>query len=210
MVGEGGRARTVTYSQVLPSHALLLYDPKEGWPALAQLLAELERGPAGDPDIVGEILAATTQSFDFLDSFTAISCADNTFTRDPYQWPTLTAELAPVAPNYVAFWMYLRQACASWSTPPEGYAQRYTGPWILRSDTPALLFNNQFDPVTPLAAARHAQQELVNARLVVVEGGYGHTTPGDCTRLLREHYLIDLQLPAPGATCRADEPPFGA
>ncbi|MEU4343624.1 alpha/beta hydrolase [Nocardia sp. NPDC023852] len=210
VVGEGGRARTVTYSQVLPSHALLLYDPKEGWPALAQLLAELERGPAGDPDIVGEILAATTQSFDFLDSFTAISCADNTFTRDPYQWPTLAAELAPIAPNYGAFWLYLRQACASWPTPPEGYAQRYTGPWILRSDTPALLFNNKFDPVTPVAAARRAQQELVNARLVVVEGGYGHTTTGDCTRLLREHYLIDLQLPAPGATCRADEPPFGA
>ncbi|MGO4616649.1 alpha/beta hydrolase [Nocardia sp. 2YAB30] len=93
---------------------------------------------------------------------------------------------------------------------PERYAQRCTGSWILCSGTPALLFDNRFDPVTPLTAVRRAQQELVSARLVVAEGGCGHTTAGECTRLLREHYLIDLQLPAPGATCRADERPFGA
>lgn len=209
VVGTGERARSVSYSEALSSHALLLYDPKEGWPSLAELLAELERGPSGNPDVVGQILAATTGRNDFLDSFTAISCADNTFPRDPDQWPALAGDLAVVSPTYGAFWLYLRQACASWPSPPEGYAQRYTGPWILRSDTPALLVNNRFDPVTPLTAARRAQQELVNARLVVVDGGYGHTPLNDCTRKLQERYLIDLQLPAPGATCRADETPFG-
>ncbi|MEU7633501.1 alpha/beta hydrolase [Nocardia sp. NPDC049220] len=209
VVGEGARARVVRYSEVVSSHALLLYDPEEGWPALAELLVELERGSAGDPRIVGEILTATAQSYDFLDSFTAISCADNIFPRDPDQWPTLATGLASSSPTYAAFWLYLHQACASWPTPPEGNPQRYAGPWILRSDTPAVLVNNRFDPVTPLTAARRAQQELVNARLVVVDGGYGHTTAGDCTRLLRERYLIDRQLPAPGATCRAGAPPFG-
>ncbi|MEU7767594.1 alpha/beta fold hydrolase [Nocardia sp. NPDC049190] len=210
VVGEGAQARAVGYSEVLPSHALLLYDPEEGWPALAELLAELERGPAGNPRVVGEILTATAQPYDFLDSFTAISCADNSFPREPDQWPMLATGLANSSPTYAAFWLYLRQACASWPIPPEGYPQRYPGPWILRSDTPAVLVNNRFDPVTPLTAARRAQQELVNARLVVVDGGYGHATRGDCTRLLRERYLIDRQLPAPGATCRAGAPPFGA
>ncbi|WP_039794500.1 alpha/beta hydrolase [Nocardia araoensis] len=208
VVGTGERARTVTYAEALSSHALLLYDPNEGWPALAALLAELERGPAGNPDAVGEILSATAQREDFLDSYTAISCADNTFARDPGQWPTLAADVARAGPTYGAFWLWLHQACVYWPSPPEGYAQRYAGPWILRSDTPALLANNRFDPVTPLSAARRAQQELVNARLVVVEGGYGHTLLSECARKLSERYLIDLQLPAPGATCRADDLPF--
>ncbi|MGQ4600819.1 alpha/beta fold hydrolase [Nocardia sp. R6R-6] len=209
VVGTGERVRTVTYSEALSAHALLLYDQNEGWPALAELLAELERGPVGNPDAVSEILAATAEPDDFLDSFTAISCADNTFARDPDQWPALARALAVVSPTYGAFWLYLYQACASWPSPPDGFAQRYTGPWILRSDTPALLVNNRFDPVTPLPAARRAQQELVNARLVVVEGSYGHSPLNDCTRKLRERYLIDLQMPAPGAVCRADETPFG-
>ncbi|MGW4094154.1 alpha/beta hydrolase, partial [Nocardia sp. NPDC004718] len=208
VVGTGERARTVTYAEALSSHALLLYDPDEGWPALAQLLAELERGPSGDPDTVGRILSAATQPYDFLDSFTAISCADNNFPRDPAQWPSLAQDLARVSSTHGPLWLWLHQACASWPSPPEGYAQRYTGPWILRSDTPAVLVNNRFDPVTPLSAARRAQRELVNARLVVVEGGYGHAVLGECARKLRERYLVDLQLPAPGATCRADELPF--
>ncbi len=207
-VGTQERTRTVTYSEALSTHLRLLSDAQEGWPALAELLAELERGPAGNPDVVDEILAATTQSLDFLDSFIAISCADNTFPRDPDQWPSLAGDLAAVGPTYGPLWLYVRHACASWPSPAEGYPQRYSGPWILRSDTPALLVNNQFDPVAPVVAARRAQHELVNVRLVVVEGGYGHTVLDDCTRKLRERYLIDLHLPAPGATCDADAQPF--
>ncbi|WP_063018896.1 alpha/beta hydrolase [Nocardia niwae] len=209
VVGAGERARTVTYSEVLSSHALLLYDPERGWPALAELLVELERGPAGNPETVGEVLSATAQPDDSLDSYTAISCADNIFTRNPAEWAEVARDLAVVSPTYGTFWLALRQPCAYWPAPPEGYAQRYTGPWILRSDTPALLVNNRFDPATPLGAARRAQQELVNARLVVVEDGYGHAPLGECTRKLRERYLVDLQLPAPGGTCRPDELPFG-
>ncbi|MEU7139250.1 alpha/beta hydrolase [Nocardia sp. NPDC046473] len=208
VVGEGEHARTVSYADVISPHTLMLYDPKDGWPALAQLLAELERGAAGNPDVVRAILDANAVPPGFLDSYTAISCADNTFPREPEQWPAMAKELGADDATFSSFWLYLRQACASWPTPQGGYPQRYAGPWILRSDVPALLFNNRFDPVTPLTAARKAQQALVNARLVVVEGGYGHDTTVDCTRSLQERYLIDQQLPAPGATCKADRAPF--
>lgn len=208
VVGEGERAHQVTYAEVVASHTLMLYDPEEGWPALAQLLTQLERGPAGNPEVVREILDAGAMRPDFLDSFTAISCADNTFPREPEQWPTLAKELGADGSPYSAFWLYLRQPCASWPSPQGGYPQRHPGPWILRSDVPALLFNNRFDPVTPLPAARKAQQALVNARLVVVDAGYGHDTTVDCTRRLQERYLIDQQLPAPGATCKPDRAPF--
>ncbi|MFI6776183.1 alpha/beta hydrolase [Nocardia sp. NPDC050412] len=208
VVGQGAHTRAVTLTEMLPAHATMLYDTKEGWPALAELLTELERGSAGDPDVVQQILDAGGFTEDFLDAFTAISCADNSFGREPEQWPLMAAELASTAPHYGPMWLYLRQACGAWPAPAKGYPQRITGPWILRSDKPALLFNNRFDPVTPLTAARRAQQELVNARLVIVEGGYGHLVVSDCAGRLQEHYLVDLQLPAPGATCKPDKAPF--
>ncbi|WP_040686016.1 alpha/beta hydrolase [Nocardia vinacea] len=207
-VGQGERARAVTLTEVLPAHATMLYDPRQGWPALAELLTELERGPAGNPDAVQQILAAGGFTEDFLEAFTAISCADNNFGHEPEQWPTLATELVNTAPHYGAMWLYLRQVCGAWPAATKGYPQRITGPWILRSDKPALLFNNRFDPVTPLTAARRAQQEMVNARLVVIEGGYGHLVVSDCAGRLQEHYLVDLQLPAPGATCKPDRAPF--
>ncbi len=208
VVGQGAHTRTVTLTEVLPAHATMLYDLEVGWPALAELLTELERGSAGNPDVVQQILDVRGFRADFLESFTAITCADNSFGRDPEQWPAMVSELTGAAPHYGALWLYLRQACGAWPAPAKGYPQRITGPWILRSDKPALLFNNRFDPVTPLTAARRAQQELVNARLVIVEGGYGHLVVSDCAGRLLEHYLVNLQLPAPGATCKPDSAPF--
>jgi pimeloyl-ACP methyl ester carboxylesterase len=185
----------------------MLYDSQRGWSGLADLLAELERGADGNPDIVREVLASAPFSFDFLDSFIAITCADSTLPRQPEQWPVLAREFAGTAPTYAAFWLYMRQPCAPWPTPQNGYPQRYTGPWTLRSDVPALLINNRFDPVTPVPFARRAQQALGNARLVVVDGR-GHDPTGDCTSKLQQRYLIDLQLPDPGTSCKADRLPF--
>ncbi|WP_227998045.1 alpha/beta hydrolase [Nocardia australiensis] len=208
VVGQGERAVSVSYGEVVQAHAIMLYDAQHGWPALAGLLAELERGADGNADTVREVLAAAPFSFDFLDSFTAITCADGTFGRNPEQWPVTGREFAGTAPTYAEFWLYLRQPCAVWPTPEQGYPQRYTGPWTLRSDVPALLLNNRFDPVTPLTSAKRAQQEMGNARLVVIDDGYGHDPSGDCARRLVEHYLIDLRLPDAGTSCRADRAPF--
>ncbi|WP_280225063.1 alpha/beta hydrolase [Nocardia farcinica] len=208
-VGTGEQAVRVGYAEVVQAHALLLYDPRQGWPALAGLLAELDRGPHGDPAPVRQALAGGATPLDFLDSFTAITCADATLPRDPARWPALAQETPAATPDFDDFWLYMRQPCAAWPT-PEQDARHVAGPWTLISDKPALLVNNRYDPATPLEFARRAQQELVNARLVVVEGGYGHEPGGECVRSLRERYLIDLQLPAPGATCTADRAPFAS
>ncbi|MFC9892975.1 alpha/beta hydrolase [Nocardia sp. NPDC127579] len=207
-VGERERAIQVSHTEVMQARALLLYDVEEGWPALARLLTELERGPAGNSETVQTILAAGGVGLDFLDSYTAIICADNSQLRQPEQWPTIAREFTGAATAYGPFWLYQRQPCATWPAPGDGYPQRYTGPWTLSSDKPALLINNRYDPVTPLTFARGAQQAMVNARLVVVTDGYGHETGGACVSRLRERYLVDLQLPAPGATCTLDTRPF--
>ncbi|MET7773098.1 alpha/beta hydrolase [Nocardia sp. NPDC005366] len=207
-VGSGEHAVQVTYAQVVAALTPLLYDPGKGWPAMAELLAALDSGHAGNADAVRAILAAGALDVDFLDSFTAISCADSTFARQPEIWPQLASRFAATAPTYGAFLLYLRQPCAAWQAPADGYPQRYTGPWTLSADKPALLINNRFDPATPLPFAQRAQQAMVNARLVVVSDGYGHDPDNECARHLRERYLVDLQLPAPGATCSADSAPF--
>ncbi|WP_245649797.1 alpha/beta hydrolase [Nocardia shimofusensis] len=207
VVGAGERAVAVDYAQAVRAHALLLYDAEQGWPALAGLLAELERGQAGDPEIARQALAVDVTDPDFLDSFLAITCADTALPRDPDRWPELAAQTPQNSPPFDDFWLYARQPCGAWTT-AEDDPRRGVTPWTLISEKPALLVSNEFDPVTPLAFAERAQQELVNARLVVVEEGYGHRPAGDCVRNLRERYLIDLRLPAPGATCSTQQLPF--
>ncbi len=190
VVGSGADALPVSYHDVMLVHVALLYDSAQGWAALAQLLAELERGPNGDPRTTAEILSAAPYTEDFLESYTAISCADNSFPRDPDRWP----EFAATAPGYGPYWLYPLQACASWPAPPAGYPQRYTGPWTLHTQTPALLINNRFDPATPLPHAERAQRALGNAQLLVVPG-YGHDPTSPCVRAVQQRYLIDLELP---------------
>ncbi|WP_336082721.1 alpha/beta hydrolase [Nocardia sp. SSK8] len=205
-VGSGDTAITVTHSQLVHAHAMLLYRPDQGWPALAALLSELAAGPDGDPEVVGQVLGAVTLTGDFLDSFVAISCADNAVGRHPHRWPEFAADSAAQSPFFGPFWLYLRQPCATWPMPEDGFPQRFPGPW--RSSVPALLVNNRFDPATPLSGAERAAQALGGARLVVVTDGYGHEPTGDCVTELRERYLVDLVVPAAGTTCTVDRLPF--
>ncbi len=207
-VGAGVSAVGVTYGEIVQAYATLLYDPDRGWPALAALLAELERGPAGSPEVVREVLAAAEMSPEFLASFVALSCADNAFPREPHRWPEFARESATTAPVFGPFWLYLRQPCAAWPTPADGYPQRYPGPWTQHSTAPALLFNNRFDPATPVDSARRAASAMGTARLVVVTDGYGHQPTGDCVTTLRERYLVDLEVPAPDTSCTAGRTPF--
>ncbi|MBE1470011.1 pimeloyl-ACP methyl ester carboxylesterase [Kibdelosporangium phytohabitans] len=202
-VGKGDAAIPVRYRDILPAQVNMLYDTREGWPALAQLLDAVERGVDGDPGVVKDILGATAYRLDFLSAFTAITCADVDHPKQPGAWPTMTKVLDLAVPDYGRFWLYPGQPCASWPTPP----QRYTGPWRLRSDVPALLINNRFDPVTPLSSAVKAQRAMGNTRLVVVDG-HGHAVTGACTDRIRDAYLIDLRVPPQGTTCEPDRQPF--
>ncbi|MFC8047756.1 alpha/beta hydrolase [Nocardia sp. NPDC057353] len=195
----------ISYPEILPVHATLLYDVPQGWPALAELLVQLERGRDGDLAAVREIIAAGEIGFDFLAPFTAITCADAAFPRDDTDWDTWHADVERGSPTYGPFWLALRRPCAAWPTPAENH--RMPESWTLRSATPALLLSNRFDPVTPIGFARRAATELGNAHLVEVDG-HGHSPINACTRPLRAAYLIDLELPAAGTVCGPDQAPF--
>nr|WP_083466979.1 alpha/beta hydrolase [Kibdelosporangium sp. MJ126-NF4]CTQ97502.1 N-formylglutamate deformylase (EC 3.5.1.68) [Kibdelosporangium sp. MJ126-NF4] len=202
-VGRGEAAVPVRYQDLLPAQVITLYDTREGWPTLATLLDAVERGADGDPAVVKEILGAVAYRLDFLDAFTAITCADVDHPKVPGVWPVFARLIDADVPDYGRYWLYPGQPCASLPTPP----QRHTGPWQLRSDVPALLMNNKFDPVTPLSSAVKAQRAMGNARLVVSQG-HGHAVLGSCAEKIMARYLIDLQLPQEGTTCEPDHRPF--
>lgn len=201
-VGRGEAAVQVRYQDLVPAQVQMLYDT-QGWPVLAAILDAIERGPDGDPEIAGAILGGAGFRFDFLSSFIAISCADIDVPKTPELWPLLAKAFDAGIPNYGRHWLYMTQPCATWAK----VKQRYTGPWRLTSDVPALLINNRFDPVTPLSMAVKAQREMGNARLLVVEG-HGHAIVNACTDKVRAEYLIDLKLPADGSSCAPDRRPF--
>lgn len=199
-VGTGAAAIEVRYRDLVPVQVALLYDPQAGWLTLGALLATIEAGPAGDPALVRQLLEGSFRA-DFLDSLTAISCADHRVPKAPGVWPALARSLDADHPHWGRQWLYPTQPCATWPV----RARKHTGPWRLKTE--ALLINNRFDPVTPLAGALNAQRQFGKARMVIIEG-HGHDIRNACTDRLRADYLISLKLPADGTTCTHDELPF--
>jgi pimeloyl-ACP methyl ester carboxylesterase len=98
-------------------------------------------------------------------------------------------------------------ACLGWTARA---AAPYSGPWNRSLATPALVIANSFDPATAFGSSVRLSQELGNARLLPVLG-FGHTVlfnPNSCAQDLVARYLVALELPATGAACREDKPPF--
>ncbi len=103
---------------------------------------------------------------------------------------------------------WLWAPCASnW---PGHSDDRYTGPWNAETSVPILLIGTRYDPNTGYDNAVRSESLLGNAVLLTLDG-YGHvssTDPSTCIDQWRPRYLIDLQTPAPGTVCAADEQPF--
>ncbi|MFB9334215.1 alpha/beta hydrolase [Actinoplanes octamycinicus] len=117
--------------------------------------------------------------------------------------------LAALAPQVRASPLALSAAagCVGWPVPPAS-PQRVLSPAKL----PMLLVNALHDPATGHAWARQVAAQLgPNARLLTYQG-WGHIaySHSPCVKTAVERYLIDLTLPAAGASCPAVEPePFG-
>jgi len=105
------------------------------------------------------------------------------------------------------WWAWHYEPCAVW---PGKAANPYAGPWNLPTANPILLVSNTYDPATPYQAAQAMVRELADAHLLTLEG-YGHaalTNPSTCIKEHESRYLIEGTIPAAGATCQQDTPPF--
>jgi TAP-like protein len=111
-------------------------------------------------------------------------------------------------PYFGAAWAYIVQPCLFWTADD---ADRYTGPWDIPTSATILLISRVYDPATPHPGAVAASQTLANARLLTIDGwGHSYFEGGlsTCANEIMATYLIDLQLPAPGAVCSKDASPF--
>lgn len=76
----------------------------------------------------------------------------------------------------------------------------------VNNKVPALIVQNEWDPLTPLAGGRAMHQALHGSRMVTVAGGEGHIVNGSnpCADTSAMAYLATGRLPAKDLTCRAD------
>ncbi len=101
-----------------------------------------------------------------------------------------------------SLWTWATEPCATW---PAVAADRYAGPWNRRTAHRVLVVGNTYDPSTPYRAAVALSRQLGRGRLLTVDG-YGHWAVSRCANRRITRYLINLQLPAPGTRCPAEQP----
>lgn len=176
-------------------------------PELARIVADLAAGgPAAailaDPVVTGESPYRSDDSAD------AVNCLDKAYPPVPSLAPLLATLWEVRAPTFGRLQAFDGAACATW--PVRSWeSQRYSGPWNRPTAGRALVIGNRHDPVTQLAFARRMAAALDRAVLLEVDR-FGHTALGlnRCADALTSEYLIEGTLPATGAGCPADAPPF--
>jgi hypothetical protein len=103
------------------------------------------------------------------------------------------------------YWWWGNAGCAAWPTA----ADRYEGPWSVRTSAPVLVVGNDFDGVTDYRGAVASSELLRNSRLLSY-AGWGHTAFGRsaCIDAHIGRYLLDGSLPPRGTVCPAAPNPF--
>ena len=195
------------YSDLQLSSFPAMRDPHL-WP---QYAAELNAAVDGD---VTALVTAVQESrapaaFDEATKSSAISCLDGPASKTVDDWPAVIGNLdaSSVMSGSVQGWWLWAPCAANW---PAKSADRYTGPWDNKTKEPILLISTRYDPNTAYRNAVRSQLLLGNAALLTHQG-YGHlssTDPSACTEAARTAYLVDLEVPAPGTVCQADQQPF--
>ncbi|NUS45854.1 MAG: alpha/beta fold hydrolase [Mycobacteriaceae bacterium] len=181
------------------------------WRQTAQTLQRLYDTPPDAPELPVTVAATGTSEPNYVDNsveaYNAIQCADSVVPRDQ----SVYSALAPVEDRKVPWFgrvsVFNTMTCAYW---PQVAVQPYAGPWNRHTAGPVLVVNSRYDPATSLAGAQAGLRELGRGALLVVEGA-GHSTlnvHSRCAVAVEERYLVSGALPAAGATCPIDDPPF--
>jgi pimeloyl-ACP methyl ester carboxylesterase len=197
----------LSYSDLLLSSFSPLRDPST-WPDYAdQLNAAVE----GDASALATTAALwrTKDAWAEVAKSSAISCLDGPATEPVSDWPTVIGDLAAdsTMSGAIQGWWLWAPCASDW---PARSDDRFTGPRDAATDTPIQLIGTRHDPNTGYQNAVRSEQLLGNAVLLTHEG-YGHLSvqdPSECVEAARVRYLVDLEVPAPGTVCAADQLPF--
>ncbi|MDW8809702.1 alpha/beta hydrolase [Streptomyces scabiei] len=187
----------------------LMFNINEGkviWPSLG---AALKKAQARD-NTSFLLRPPSPASFDFLGPNVVVECVDKDYPKSLHklEWNVESnAAAAPLLGPAMAFGppTYDHQhatACVQW---PAETPSRYDGSFRAKGSAPILVLGTTGDPDTPYEHAVALSHQLDNAALVTFEAE-GHTAFGRsaCATDAVIDYLVDLKVPARGATC-ADE-----
>jgi hypothetical protein len=112
-----------------------------------------------------------------------------------------SAGVAPFAAEWGGFMLdFMEDACAVWDVPALDASVRDA----VVSDTPALIFNGQFDPITPPPFGAQVAQGFSNQTTVVFPAnGHGAITGGACPLSIMAEFLNNPDQP-PDTQCASE------
>ncbi|HEU5109761.1 MAG TPA: alpha/beta hydrolase [Micromonosporaceae bacterium] len=175
----------------------LVFEPPAG--------ARLGRSPSLEPP-AGRNWKTDAYSFNGVDSFLAVNCADAPLPRVPALYPGFAVAFEAAHPTFGRAEAFSEVACANWPRVEE----RYAGPWDRRTARTVLVVNPTFDPATRYSFAQRMTRQLGNARLLTLDG-FGHSSSfSACVTGWYTRYLLAGDLPPVGTRCAQDLPPFPA
>lgn len=195
--------RGLGYTDALVATIMAMYSPNL-WRHLTQGLTEMTRG-RGDTmlaladmymrrDAQGHYTNAT-------DARISINCVDQPPITDRAKVVEQDRRLREVAP-FMSYGEFTGNApmstCAFWPVPPTSSPHTVSAPGL----PPVLVVSSTGDPATPYQAGVDLAEQLGGALLTFK--GTQHTVVFQGEQCVDDYvaaYLLDLELPAPGATC---------
>jgi pimeloyl-ACP methyl ester carboxylesterase len=178
-----------------------LYDQTQ-WGALTTALVDANKGDASGilalDDAYNERSPDGTYS-NIEDADAAIGCSDETQRPTVAQARALEPQWRASNPLFGGDAASSLGFCSLWKAPPDQ-------PIVVADNhaPPIMVIGTTGDPATPISGAGHLASLLGSGRLLVWQGD-GHTAYPKTTCVTDDvdSYLIDLTLPAVGATCPA-------
>ena len=185
--------------EVLTAVARGLYS-HDRWTELSDALAAAERG---NSDGLAHLLEPRDRDpisiVNQSGAHTAITCLDTPVPTDIAAQEAFIERVREEAPRFGDVAASAGLPCAFWHFPPVGHPGAIAAPGA----PPILVVGTVGDPATPYEWAQAVTSELDSARLLTWNGD-GHTAFGGLSECI-DHgvvdYLVDLKLPAIGASC---------
>ncbi|KAL7625949.1 hypothetical protein AAE478_002718 [Parahypoxylon ruwenzoriense] len=213
----------VTYSALVSAIYSSLYNARS-WPALAQMLFELE---AGNSTLASAFLDRTAWEYDptlpsppspkpSTDELGAlVICADSYDAPLPPDglvwwgslWANMTAQ-AWISGNSRFFNVFPCQHFQTYWPKP---AEVYRGDLNHTLKNPVLLIAETYDPATPLRNGRRLAAEMGSNARLIVHHGYGHSSrdKSTCTDSTAKAFILSGIIPEePEIACFSDEKPY--
>lgn len=213
----------VTYSSLVGLLYGAMYNAR-GWPALAQMLHELE---AGNTTLAATMLERSVWGYDPTkppppgrrprseELGTLVICADQYDAPEPegglawYEslWANMTARSWIAGNSRFQNVFPCRHFTDYWPEP----AEVYRGDLNSSLSNPVLLIAETYDPATPLRNGRRLLSEMGRNARLIAHHGYGHSSrdTSACTDEIAKAYILEGTLPEDQETaCYADEKPY--